>query len=145
MHREQPRESDTMEQMQLDWSTAEVNDGTLTIALDGKPPKEWIARFNRTVHLLNQRSWEKVKLKKDAISVKTITAGDEDRLRHFLESVVLEANTVLAPDDSDNDADDDAEDNDDAASTQDGPDVELTERFRAFAPSDSDSSRDRKS
>lgn len=134
-----------MEQTQLDWSTAEVHDGTLTINLDGKPPKEWIARFKTTVRLLNHGSWEKVELKKGKITVKTITVGDEDRVRHFLESAVLEADTVLAPDESDADADDDAEDNDDAASTQDGPDVELTERFRAFASSDSEPSQDRAS
>lgn len=131
-----------MEQTQLDWSTAEVHDGRLTITLDGKPPKEWIARFNETVHLLNHGSWEKVELKKGEISVKTITAGDEDRVRHFLESAVLEANSVLESDETGTEADDEGEDNDDDAPAEDGPDVEMTERFRAFASSEN-RSRDR--
>lgn len=129
-----------MEQTQLDWSTAEVHDGTLTVTLDGKPPKEWRARFKTTVRLLDHGSW-KVELKKGEISVKTITVGDEDRVRHFLESAVLEANGALAPDESDTDG----EDNDDAASRQDGPDTEMTERFRAFASTGSDPANDRES
>jgi hypothetical protein len=133
-----------MERTQLDWSTAEVHDGTLTVTLDGKPSKKWVTRFETTVHLLHG-SWEKVTLKKDEISVKTVTAGDEDRLRHFLESAVLQANGSLEPDETDTDRDENVEDNDDDASGQNGPDVEMTERFRAFASSDSESSRDRES
>jgi len=132
-----------MEQTQLDWSTAEVHDGKLTVTLDGKPPKEWLACFETTVRLLNHGVWEKVKLSKGEISVKTISAGDEDRVRHFLESAVLEANAALKPDESDIDPDDDVEDADDAASKQDGPDGEMTERFRAFASGERESSRTR--
>ncbi len=134
-----------MERTQLDWSTAEVHDGSLTVTLDGKPAKEWIARFERTVHLLNHGSWEKVELKKGEINLSTITAGEEDRVRHFLESAVLEANGALAHDESDTDPDDAGDDDDDAESTPEGPDTEMTERFRAFASSDSGSSPDRKS
>lgn len=125
-----------MEQTQLDWSTAKVHDGTLTVALDRKPPKEWTARFKATVGLLNHGSWEEVELKKGEISVKTITEGDEERLRHLLESALLEANGGFAADDPDTDDDEDEEENDDAESGKDGPDVEMTERFRAFARED---------
>jgi hypothetical protein len=134
-----------MEHTQLDWSTAEVQDGTLTVTLDGEPPKEWTSRFKTTVGLLNHGSWEKVQLKKGAISVKTITAGDEDRVRHFLESAVVEANGALAPDESDTDPEDAVEDDDDAASKQDGPDTEMTKRFREFASSHSERSHDQES
>lgn len=134
-----------MEQTQLDWSAAEVHDGGLTVPLDGDPPKEWIARFKATVHLLNQGSWEKVELKKGGIRVKTIAVGDEDRVRHFLESAVLQANSVAAPEESDTDADDDVKDSGDAGSAQEGPDVEMTERFRAFASSAGQSPHDRDS
>lgn len=134
-----------MEQTELDWSTAEVNAGTLTVTLGSKPPKEWIARFKTTVRLLNRGSWEKVEVKKGEISVKTITAGDEERVRHFLESAVLEANSALPPDESNTDSHDAVEDNDDAASRQDGPDAEMTKRFRAFASSDSEPPDDQKS
>jgi hypothetical protein len=130
-----------MERTKLDWSTAEVHGGILAVALDGKPPKEWIARFESTVQLLNHGSWEKVELKKREISVKTITVGEEDRVRHFLESAVLEANGAVASDESDTDLDDAGGDDDDAASRQDGPDTEMTKRFRAFASIDSESSR----
>lgn len=134
-----------MKQTQLDWSTAEVHDGTLTVTLDGKPPKEWIARFKTTVRLLAHGSWEKVELKKGEIRVETVTAGDEDRVRHFLESAVLEANGALASDESDGDPDAAVDDDDDAASRQDGPDAEMTERFRNFASGDSESLHDRES
>jgi hypothetical protein len=133
-----------MEHPQLDWSTAEVNDGTLTVTLGGKPPKEWTARFKTTVGLLNHGSWEKVELKKGKISVKTITEGDEERVRHFLESAVLEANGVLAAEESDTDDDADGDD-DDAAAKENGPDNEMTKRFRGFASSDSESSDDQES
>ena len=41
-----------MQQTQLDWSTSRVHNGKLSITLDGKPPKEWVARFKATVRLL---------------------------------------------------------------------------------------------
>lgn len=33
------------EQVKLDWSTAEVSDGELTVGLNAKPPKQWQEAF----------------------------------------------------------------------------------------------------
>ena len=73
------------EQVRLDWSTAEVQDGTLTVALEGKLEKGWKNAFARTTALLNGGAWDEVKLKKGKVLVRVISPGDEDRVRQFLE------------------------------------------------------------
>lgn len=112
----------------LDWSSAEVRDGRLEVRLSSELPKEWKDKFERTVALLPGGDWGKVKLKKDRVRVDEIGAGSEERLRHFLESVVQEANTTLEPSD-----DDTRETHDQVEDKSDGPDAEMTERFRSFA------------
>jgi hypothetical protein len=106
---------------QLDWSTAEVNDGKLVVALDHQPSKPWAERFDATARLLNHGSWSKVRVKKGEVRVSRVLPGSEDRLRHFLESVVLEANagSQPAPEPRKRQAD--------------SPDRQMTERFRTFA------------
>lgn len=73
--------------------------------------------------------WGEIKIKKGRLRVQQVTEGSENRLRHFLESVVLQANTTTGATEPESD-----EDDGDAAETdeRDGPDAELTERFRAF-------------
>jgi hypothetical protein len=113
----------------LDWSGAKVEEGTLTVPLTGQPDEGWVAHFESTVRLLHQGDW-KVKLKKHSIQLGRVEPGAEDRVRHFLESVVLEANGTLA-DATGDDHDDDG---------PSGPDAEMTAGFRAFAPGDDDAS-----
>jgi hypothetical protein len=43
-------------------ASAEVHDGKLVIALEGEQPKGWADGFERIAYLLNQDTWEKVKL-----------------------------------------------------------------------------------
>ena len=123
---------DLNHEFRLDWSSAEVSDGELVVALDDKPPKEWKDAFERTTRLLNRGTWDEVTLKKGRVSLRSIQPGEEDRVRHFLETVVLEANSVLAPrDDADPDAEADGPAQDDAA--ENSEDREMTERLRSFA------------
>jgi len=110
-----------MDEITLDWSTAEVKDGTVTVELSAKPPSDWAQHFDRTVELLHRGNWADVKLKNKKIRLGVVIAGSEDDVRHFLESVVLEANTTIEPDEQ--------EAADDSASKEDQV---MTERLRAF-------------
>ncbi len=117
----------------LDWESASVHDETLTVELAGERPKHWRKSFEQTVKLLPSGEWEDVACKEGTITVTGVRAGVEDRLAHFLESVVQQVNANFAS------ADDSEEDQPDAeASAEEGkegqkdPDAELTARFRAF-------------
>ena len=74
---------------------------------------------------------------KKSVRVADVSEGSEERLRHFLESVVEQANADHQPDeterdDSDEDADENEERDDDDRDDA-GPDAEMSERFRSFA------------
>jgi hypothetical protein len=85
-----------MEQVQLDWSTAEVSDGRLNVGLSDKPPKEWRNAFERTVTLLGARKWDvTLDTKKGSVQVASVQGGDEERVRQLLEGAALEANATL--------------------------------------------------
>ena len=116
-----------MSSVKLAWGTAEVDDGTLTVALEGERPKDWKKSFERTVKLLGEGEWGEVKLKKDVVRVSDVAPGTEEKLRHHLESIVAQANAVDEP--SDGDADEHAREQPE----KQGPDAEMTERFREFA------------
>jgi hypothetical protein len=120
----------------LDWTTAEVDDGQLTVSLDGNPPAEWAERFETTAKLLNHGTWEKVKLKKDEVRVRPVVEGEEDKLRHFLESVVLEANAAVEAkaENSENseNADGDESESEQETGEETSADREMTDRFRGF-------------
>ena len=119
-----------MSEPKIDWSTAEVSDGKLVVAVDGELPKGYGRSFDATAHLLGQGDLAGAKLKKGAVRV-AVSEGDEDRIRHFLESVVQQANADHElTDDEDDEPDEDDADDDDLFR---GPDEEMTERFRAFA------------
>ncbi len=88
------------EQRQIEWGTAEIDDGTLTVQLAGASSKSWKARFENVLALLDtpHSGWGEVSLTKKAIKVSGVQQGNEAELRHFLESAVLQANTDTAPD-----------------------------------------------
>jgi hypothetical protein len=120
-----------MRGIQLDWSTAEVRDGELKVRFSDKAPKKWRDAFARTAALLSRDTWELDELKLDHVRISPIRLGDEERVKHFLESAVLEANTTLVGEEdlfASEDADE-AEENDAAGPT---PDEEMTARFKAF-------------
>jgi hypothetical protein len=128
-----------MSEPQLDWSQAEVKQGILTVSIAGDPPRGWKDTFQRTAQLLSNGEWQDISLKKHSVRVEGLRPGAEEKLRHFLESVVQQANaTHEEPSDEDTSDDDGAtgqdEDADDPAKDESpSEDTEMTERFRSFA------------
>jgi hypothetical protein len=112
----------------LDWSTAVVKEAVLTVELKGKAPSGWKQGFATIVRLLGGGEWGDVAIKKQTVRVKDVVEGQEDKLRHFLDSVVEQANASHPGKPEQSGAETEAEP--DAA---DGPDAEMTKRFRAFA------------
>jgi hypothetical protein len=111
--------------MNLDWASAEVKDARLTVALKGDAPEGWSESFARTVTLLGDGEWGAVELKKGSVRVSDVAPGSEDKLRHHLEAIVAQANAAHEEDRSDEDVD-----------GPEGPDAEMTARFKAFADED---------
>jgi len=126
-----------MSDVTLNWSTAKVEDSKLTVDLDGELPSGWKDSFDAVARLLaSSAEWGEVSLKgKKSVRVADVSEGSEERLRHFLESVVAQANADHTPDDSDRD--EDAEDDEDEGGDDDrdaaSPDDEMSERFRSFS------------
>ena len=78
----------------LDWSTAQVKDATLEVTVSEDRPKGWRKSAERTARLLGSGEWGDVSIRKGTIRVTAVGAGQEERLRHFLEGVVEQANTA---------------------------------------------------
>jgi hypothetical protein len=112
----------------LDWSTAAVKGARLTVAVDGKAPSGWKDSFATTVRLLGGGEWGEVALKKGTVRVKDVVAGQEEKLRHFLDSVVEQANASHPGESDQPESETEAE-----PDASEGPDAEMTARFRAFA------------
>jgi hypothetical protein len=93
-----------MSDVKLNWSTAKVDDSKLTVDLDGELPSGWKDSFDAVARLLaSSADWGEVSLKKKSLGVADVSEGSEERLRHFLESVVEQANADHQPDDSERD------------------------------------------
>src|ERR1700760_4809594 len=93
----------------LDWSTAEVKDSNLTVQVDGDLPDGWADTFNTTVKLLGGGSWGEIKLEGQKAEVSGLAPGSEEKLKHFLESVVQQANASHGSDEDEADDQDDDE------------------------------------
>lgn len=114
----------------LDWSSAKVRKGELTVQVVGDPPKGWKDSFNSTAALLGGRDRGVVELRKRTAHVHGISPGDEERIRHLLESAIQQANAghdVTGEDEEHEQADEAGEDGEPSV------DDEMTERFRSFA------------
>jgi hypothetical protein len=120
-----------MEDVKLNWTDARVKDAKLTVSLEGQLSPGWKKSFENTVRLLGSDQWGKVEVKKRTVRVDHVTVGEEDKLRHYLEGVVEQANAAHS-------ADEDASAGSDDEASRDGPDAEMTERFRAFADDDAE-------
>jgi hypothetical protein len=85
------------EQRQINWNTAEIVDGALTVELTGDAPKGWGKRFAGVLALLDQGGggWGEIKLRKSTVKVTEVEEGSEDSLKHLLESVLQQVNTDL--------------------------------------------------
>lgn len=120
-----------MTSAKLDWSTAEVEDSDLTVALEGNISKAWKGRFENTVRLLGHGDWGDVRLRKSQVRVSDVTPGAEEKLRHHLEAIVAQANAHEQAEEDDDESSPDAD-----AETHEqqdrGPDAEMTARFRSF-------------
>jgi hypothetical protein len=131
----------------LDWSTAEVKDSTLTVQVDGDLPEGWADTFNTTVKLLGGGSWGEIKLEEQKAEVEGLIPGTEDKLKHFLESVVQQANASHEDDEDeqDHDQEDEEQEGKEDSEQESDSDKEMSERFQSFAKDDStedDSSED---
>jgi hypothetical protein len=116
-----------MSSVKLEWGSAEVKDARLTVGLEGDPPEGWKESFERTVRLLGNGEWGTVALEGGSVRVSEIAPGSEDKLRHHLEAILAQANAAYEEHDSDGDGHGDE---------PEGPDAEMTERFRAFGEDD---------
>jgi hypothetical protein len=118
----------------LNWSTARVEDAELAVRLEGEIPKGWKKSFKRTVRLLGAGQWGEVAVKKGTVHVTDVVPGEEEKLRHYLESVVEQANAAHPAVEQDGEA---AEANGDNPAREDpdreDPDAQMTEQFRSFA------------
>jgi hypothetical protein len=117
------------QEIAIDWESAAVDDGRLTVAVTGKPTSEWTGRVEHVVERLERPSnaWGKIKVTKKAIRVDDVRPGSESELHHFVESAVLQANADLR---SDEDAPSGEERSED--------DQRMTDAFRAFAAPESE-------
>jgi hypothetical protein len=124
-----------VEPASLDWSSAKVRDGVLSVELQGERPKGWNKTFAATAAMLGGGAdWDEVELKKDKVRVTGVSPGMEDKLRHFLESVVLQANADHMPEDEDDEHEEqESREDEDEQDAGDNSDSDLTARFRAFA------------
>jgi hypothetical protein len=120
---------DAQPEIAIDWESAEVDDGRLTVHLTGEPPSGWAKRVGHVVERLERPSnaWDKVKVSKARIRVDGVRPGSEEELHHFLESAVLQANADLRPDDDDSSEDERSDD-----------DQKMTDAFRAYAATQSE-------
>lgn len=117
-----------MSELSLNWNSAKVKHGELTVELDGEASSEWKRSFADTVRLLGGGDWGRVRIKKQTVRVDGVAPGGEDKLRFFLDSVIEQANTTQRPpDEAEN-----ASENDGVS----GVDEEMTERFRSFRSDD---------
>ena len=113
---------------QLEWSAAQVTDGTLSVEVGGDFDDDWEQTFARTLALLSTSgTWGAVGFKKGKVTVEGVQEGSEDNVRFALDGAVQEANAHHA-DDAD-DADDDSGEDDDV-SEGDETDRRMTDRFR---------------
>ena len=114
----------------IDWASAEVKGGELTVALAGEPNAQWAERAQAILERLDRpgSAWGATKVTEATVTVEAVSAGAEEDLRHLLDGAVQQANADFAPDVQD-DAGDRVSDEDSA----------MTEAFRSFAadePSD---------
>jgi hypothetical protein len=121
-----------MSEAKLNWSSAEVEQAKLIVGFEGDTSKPWRGSFEATVKRLGHSGgWGEVSLDKHGITVTEVTPGSEEKLRHYLESVIEQANASNPPEEpeeADGDGAEEQEGQEDA-----GPDAQMQERFRSFA------------
>jgi hypothetical protein len=120
-------------QASIDWASATVKDGELTVALAGEPSTEWAERVQAVLERLERpgSAWGATKVTKSRIKVKAVTAGAEDELRHLLDGAVQQANADFAAPEEGDAGDGELSEADSA----------MTEAFRSFSDETSEDDR----
>ena len=116
----------------IDWASAQIRDGSLTVGVHGEGAKGWGKDFNGVLALLEKSShaWGKVSLAKGVITVADVQDGAEEDLRHFLESVVMQVNSDLHLQEAPEDRSGDQQTAEDA---QRSAELDMAATFRGFA------------
>jgi hypothetical protein len=83
-----------MAELEIEWSGARVDDGELVVELSEPPSAQWRKRATAALGLLQRsgQKWGDVDIRKDRIVVGDVAEGTEADVRHFVESIVLQAN-----------------------------------------------------
>ena len=125
-----PVAKDDHPQASIDWASATVKDGDLTVALAGEPSADWAQRVQAVLERLERpgSGWGATKVTKTGIKVKAVTAGAEDDLRHLLDGAVQQANADFAPPEEADAGDGELSEADSA----------MTEAFRSFSDETTD-------
>jgi hypothetical protein len=112
---------------ELDWASASVKDGELSVDVAGTPNAEWARGLEAIVERLHRpgSGWGEVKVAKATLRVASVSPGSEADLRHVLDSAVLQVNTNFAPGEEG-----EAGNDDDGRSPEDR---EMTDAFRSFS------------
>ena len=110
----------------IDWGSASVDGGRLTVALAGSASAEWKERVQQVIQRLERGSggWGEITVTKSKLRVDAVKPGSETDLRHFLESAVLQANADLRPEEPAATTDDDERSEEDQ---------QMTDAFRSFS------------
>ena len=108
----------------IDWASAEVRGGDLSVALAGEANAEWAERVQAVVERLDRpgSAWGATKVTKAKVTVEAVGTGAEQDLRHLLDGAVQQANADFAP-----------EVQDDAGDGPSEEDSAMTDAFRSFA------------
>jgi hypothetical protein len=116
-------------QASIDWASAEVKGGDLTVALAGEANAKWAERVQAIVEHLDRpgSAWGTTTVTKATVTVEAVGAGAEEDLRHLLDGAVQQANADFAP-----------EVQEDAGDGPSEEDSAMTEAFRSFAEPQSD-------
>ena len=119
----------------IDWASAEVAEGVLTVPLAGEPSKAWATRVAEVVERLGGgKGWGETEVTREKLTVRDVQGGAEVEVRHFLESAVMQANADFAPQEDQSDGG--------AGEERSGADAEQTAAFRAFASGEPDTDDD---
>jgi hypothetical protein len=107
----------------IDWKSATVDGGRLTVPLAGERTSDWTERVEHVLERLDRGSggWGEIAVGKKKLKVESVRPGSEADLRHLLESAIQEANADL----------DTSEEQ--PADERSEADQEMTDAFRAFA------------
>jgi len=110
----------------ISWGGARVADGTLTVELDPAPDRAWTRRFRRVIAMLDRSpgEWEAIELHRGAITLTGVREGAQEKLRHLLESAIVEVSGDLHAGGPAGDRDGDE---------QRARDLRMTEAFRSLA------------